>query len=111
MVKGQTYLCRCGCGLPATSFYIHGHNARTGIKSLDSGHKGRVTRAAFFASNEAPFVCVFCNQQVIRQRLVVHHMDEDKMNDDPDNLRAAHRGCHASYHMKIRMRALYGGSK
>jgi 5-methylcytosine-specific restriction endonuclease McrA len=107
MLKRRTYLCRCGCGQPALSLYIHGHNARTGIKSVDSGHKGRVSRTAFFEHNEAPFVCTFCGRFVPRRLVVVHHLDEDKMNDDPKNLRSAHRGCHASHHMKIRMQELY----
>jgi hypothetical protein len=59
-------------------------------------------------------VCVFCGDDVYLQwdhwtlRYVgkgrwfgvIHHVDEDKTNNNPENLVAAHGGCHTSYHRR-----------
>jgi deoxycytidylate deaminase len=45
-----------------------------------------------------PHECYFC--RVIMPRAeVIHHKDHDHSNDAPDNLAAAHAGCHSAYHM------------
>ena len=58
-----------------------------------------------------PAPCYFCGEEVhelrvwrdrvkpdTRDRGVIHHIDEDRENNDPDNLVIAHARCHNAYH-------------
>jgi hypothetical protein len=51
-----------------------------------------------------PHACAFCGELAdvgprYRPRsAVVHHVDEDRTNDDPANLAVAHWACHQRYH-------------
>lgn len=63
-------------------------------------------KAIFFAANGfGPYRCCFCEGKVTFDDLVhrphadhIHHMNEDRFDHSPDNLVAAHRGCHLSHH-------------
>lgn len=56
-------------------------------------------REVFFAYNGVgPYACAFCDEQVDFDVVTVHHLDHDHTNDDPENLAAAHKGCHNSHH-------------
>lgn len=54
----------------------------------------------FLANNIEPFTCGFCDGEVIKTELLVHHQDENHDNNDPVNLVAMHRGCHTSHHKR-----------
>ena len=59
----------------------------------------RTYREIFFAYNgPGPWACTFCGCYIVSEDLDVHHRDENKKNNDPSNLGAAHRTCHASHH-------------
>lgn len=53
-----------------------------------------------------PWECHFCHEPVYldpdvsKMRLVVHHLDDNRENDDFDNLVASHWTCHNSHHNK-----------
>lgn len=56
---------------------------------------------------DGPFECEFCNEPILvmsgplcSERLIIHHLDGDHSNDAPDNLVAAHHGCHVRHHYK-----------
>ena len=56
-------------------------------------------REIFFAYNgPGPWPCDFCKKEVLAVDLDIHHRDGDHSNDNPENLVAAHRSCHASHH-------------
>jgi hypothetical protein len=44
-----------------------------------------------------PWPCYVCGESVVD--LLVHHLDEDRTNNAPENLVAVHRSCHATLHM------------
>ena len=53
----------------------------------------------FFAANGfGPYTCFHCGQPVYFDEVIIHHLDHDHWNDDPDNLAAAHPPCHISHH-------------
>jgi GntR family transcriptional regulator len=64
------------------------------------------------ANGPGPWPCTFCALPVPRlggeNRIrfsdhgIVHHHDGNHGNNDPGNLRAAHRGCHGTYHGSAR---------
>lgn len=60
----------------------------------------------------SPWPCAFCRQEVeklgLRGKLagLVHHLDGNHDNDAPENLSAAHRGCHTTYHLSGRVNSL-----
>lgn len=54
--------------------------------------------AIFKAANPPPWFCYDCHEEVIN--LLVHHIDEDRTNNDPSNLTAMHRACHMSLHLR-----------
>ena len=56
-----------------------------------------------------PWPCYFCGKSIRRNELYtegrkqdphVHHVDEDKANNEPENLALAHVGCHSTHHAK-----------
>lgn len=50
---------------------------------------------------DPPWECTFCDEPVMSvfNRVgVVHHLDDDETNNDPDNLGAAHHTCHSRHH-------------
>jgi hypothetical protein len=56
-----------------------------------------------------PHPCYFCGKPVaspggVRHSwsTVIHHIDLDSYNHDPQNLAAAHQGCHTRYHSALR---------
>jgi hypothetical protein len=58
-------------------------------------NKEMTHREVFFAANGfGPWSCYDCGELVSRGELHVHHVDEDRGNDDPQNLVAMHNGCH-----------------
>lgn len=58
----------------------------------------------WFTANVLPLPCYFCEEPIYVRgerggaSLVIHHVDHDHMNNVPENLVAAHRSCHISYH-------------
>ena len=56
--------------------------------------------------------CPFCGKTITVEddwiqghepdKLTIHHMDQDRSHNDIENLILCHRGCHKSYHMKLR---------
>ena len=57
------------------------------------------------------YKCSKCgiSQEVLSEKLIVHHIDEDKMNSSLNNLVAVCRHCHAAIHNKTRF-ALHNGT-
>ena len=57
-------------------------------------------RIVFVAYNgPGPWPCVFCNKPVeLREKFVVHHIDGNRLNDEPSNLCVAHGPCHTGHH-------------
>ena len=55
-------------------------------------------------THSLPYPCFFCAQAVevwnarTKDGGVIHHVDGDHWNDAPENLVAAHHGCHMSHH-------------
>lgn len=45
-----------------------------------------------------PWDCYFCGEDVLYEQLIVHHLDEDRSNNDLMNLVASHDVCHKSHH-------------
>ncbi len=76
--------------------------------------------AAWLRANILPAPCARCGV-VIRLlgwpgKSVIHHVDEDKTNNDPTNLQLMHRTCHLSHHkaggtMSIEARQKISASK
>lgn len=65
----------------------------------------------FIATTSKPWICEWCSQEVTAiggpttsKQGVVHHRDHDHDNDDPENLTAMHRRCHAQHHLTGRPR-------
>jgi len=57
-----------------------------------------------------PWTCCFCGEHVVSTgrsggSLHVHHIDEDRSNNDQSNLAACHNSCHGSHHWKPRLPA------
>lgn len=48
------------------------------------------------ANGPGPWVCYGCDELVTE--LMVHHLDEDHENNDPNNLVAMHHPCHSRLH-------------
>jgi hypothetical protein len=54
-----------------------------------------------------PYPCCFCGEPVDRiedaprskDSLCIHHRDENRSNNAPENLAPAHNGCHVKHHM------------
>lgn len=66
------------------------------VQVWDSGYAAH--RQAFFqVYGPGPHNCYFC-EGMLAYVEVVHHVDHNHANNDPVNLRAAHNGCHSSYH-------------
>jgi hypothetical protein len=62
-------------------------------------------REVFFAYNgPGPYLCFYCEEDVTFEEVAVHHEDEDKRNNDPNNLKAGHDDCHMAHHMKTRVK-------
>lgn len=77
-------------------------------------------RHVFYAFNgPGPWKCHFCLNDILphwdtdgpdrrtKDALIVHHNDHNKKNNAPENLKAAHQGCHARHHQ----RGLHLGAK
>jgi len=53
---------------------------------------------------EGPWTCVYCEKEIIVGygrldiSLVVHHVDEDRSNNELENLNPMHRDCHGKHH-------------
>lgn len=60
----------------------------------------RYRRAFLRHHGLGPWSCHGCGGEVTLQTLNVHHLDEDHMNEDADNLVPIHRGCHGTLHGK-----------
>jgi hypothetical protein len=65
----------------------------------------RVYRRLFIAAyGEFPHPCAFCGKPIEMasgrsgQSAVIHHIDEDRSNNAPENLTSMHRGCHNKHH-------------
>lgn len=60
-------------------------------------------REVFFAHNgPGPYTCFYCEEDVTFKEVAVHHKDENKRNNDPENLEAAHDDCHMAHHNRLR---------
>lgn len=56
-------------------------------------------RAIFFAYyGEGPFVCHHCETEVTRDVVIIHHLDHNHGNNDPENLSPMHHPCHTAHH-------------
>jgi hypothetical protein len=56
-------------------------------------------RRIFITANGlGPWTCYGCGEPVVN--LLVHHLDEDRSNNDPANLVAMHGPCHLSLHKR-----------
>jgi hypothetical protein len=74
-------------------------------------HQVRYRHAFRDANPPGPWPCHFCGEPVEDQTkpfdktsFVVHHADGDSANEAPDNLSAAHHGCHSRHHVAERWR-------
>lgn len=54
----------------------------------------------FAAHGEGPFPCAFCPELVEYDVVQIHHVDEDRTNNNIENLASAHGGCHTRHHLK-----------
>lgn len=52
------------------------------------------------ANGHGPWPCYGCREPVESDELLIHHLDEDPWNNNPENLVAMHRPCHFSLHKK-----------
>jgi hypothetical protein len=107
MSENET-LCECGCGEPTTKLsngaarrFKHGHNRRgTGEGWIDQEHR--------FISVDGKRIAE--HRQVMEQKLgrrlasneIVHHIDGNPLNNDPDNLMLLTRSEHMRLHMSLR---------
>lgn len=58
-----------------------------------------IHRLIFVAVNGlGPWPCHGCGKPVAIEAFVVHHLDDDHTNNDPENLAAMHRPCHIRHH-------------
>jgi hypothetical protein len=116
--------CACGCGAPTNTTpsgkqrtYVHGHNRRgVGKGWIEGGYRYLYVDGVKIAEH----------RHIVEQRLgrklssneVVHHVDGDRLNNDPNNFailsRAEHSRLHAcsprrrwSLEEKARARALH----
>lgn len=65
--------------------------------------RSRTLQVFFASAGEPPWPCDYCGESVEainRQQGFIHHHDEDKMNDSPENLVAMHPKCHVRHHRK-----------
>jgi hypothetical protein len=56
----------------------------------------RYTRIFLETNGPGPWDCYGCHKPV--RELLVHHIDENPLNDDPANLAAMHEPCHVRLH-------------
>ena len=60
--------------------------------------RSRTYRAIFLAANPGPlWKCTGC-EEWMNILEIVHHVDEDRSNNDLSNLEPMHRACHVSHH-------------
>jgi hypothetical protein len=99
-------LCTCGCGAKTTlngrgepNRFVHGHNRRgTGIGWKQNGY--------WYVSVDGRKVAFhrFVMETLLGRRLtgdeVIHHLDGDPSNNDPDNLVILTRAEHARLHRR-----------
>ena len=58
-------------------------------------------REIFFAHNgPGPYICFFCQQNVIFDEVIVHHVNHNETDNRLENLKPCHRLCHNGYHFK-----------
>lgn len=63
----------------------------------------RYYREIFLMHNgPGPWTCFECGSLVLYGELHVHHLNEDRDDNEPTNLAAAHGLCHHRYHARIR---------
>lgn len=54
-------------------------------------------------NGDPPWTCGYCGEDVLALTMgqgCVHHVDEDRSNNDPSNLIAMHTACHVRHHRK-----------
>jgi len=59
----------------------------------------------YFIKKYCP-TCYFCGEyitfkDVLLNKWTIHHQDENRGNNFPENLELSHRSCHRSYHRKL----------
>ena len=61
----------------------------------------------FLVNGTGPWSCHFCGEEINEtgkrlggRSLIVHHVDWDHSNNDPENLVATHWGCHTRHHVQ-----------
>jgi hypothetical protein len=71
----------------------------------------RRSRRKFLAVNpKAPWPCEFCSEEIRAEGdLVVHHRDENPLNEEYENLASSHGSCHSRYHRAHQPRDLRWG--
>lgn len=57
----------------------------------------RVYRTLYKTHNAAPYLCFYCNEEMLLLE-VVHHIDENPWNNSISNLAASHTDCHNKHH-------------
>ena len=62
-------------------------------------------RALFEVRGFGPYSCDMCGQPIElglhyrdERSLIIHHVDEDRLNNRPENLQLVHRACHQAHH-------------
>lgn len=60
----------------------------------------------YFVKTHEP-LCQFCKEHVTLEdvrnnKWTIHHIDLNENNEDIHNKTLVHRGCHRSYHMKLK---------
>lgn len=109
-------LCACGCGGLALRKFVNGHNTRL-MSSEEQSRRGNLNTGAHFLNTGAGKWYRKVDQRhehrtVMEKRLgrnlsfneVVHHKDNDKRNNDPDNLELMTRSEHSRHHALERQR-------
>src|SRR5438132_64820 len=100
-------LCQCGCGEATKSpngtpnKYVNGHASRRrqpGETVLRQGHKYMRVDGVMVAEHRLAMERVFGRR--LRSDEIVHHVDGDPTNNDPDNLLVTNRSDHLVLHLR-----------
>lgn len=101
--------CACGCGELAVKKFVSGHNTRqlTSAEQSRRGLVGGASRARGYGSkgyvkfrsrHEHRIIAEIMLGRPLRRGEIVHHRDENKHNNHPDNLEVMTQAEHARHH-------------
>lgn len=102
-------MCECGAGPFRGQIGLTTHIGRThsdqrspGIPCEDGILRVNVDYRQIFIDHhgDGPHACCFC--EIITSEFIVHHLDEDRLNNDIENLASAHVSCHTAHHTRGR---------